>query len=168
MEGLLGWTTPFIWTIPGLLLAALPELLPAGLPEDGLLLAALPLAAFLRDICSRDVIIKLSQTEEPISPLESAAYEDQPTLIIVMIIIIRKKVAAHKGRSWLFTCASSACSPLLKQPLLPAPAGFLLSGQQLQQSHVMRHKTPPQRQNQDFSHTRTDEAPHRLINNSST
>lgn len=53
MEGLLGWTTPFIWTMPGLLLAAFPVPFPAGLPADGLLVAALPLAAFLRDIFSR-------------------------------------------------------------------------------------------------------------------
>lgn len=36
--------------MPGLPLAAFPVPLPVGLPADGLLLAALPLAAFLRDI----------------------------------------------------------------------------------------------------------------------
>lgn len=50
MEGLLGWTTPFIWTMHGLLLAAFPVPFLAGLPADGLLVAALLLTAFLRDI----------------------------------------------------------------------------------------------------------------------
>lgn len=50
MEGLLGWTTPFIWTMPGLLLVAFPVPFPPGLPAEGLLVAALPLTAFLRDI----------------------------------------------------------------------------------------------------------------------
>lgn len=50
MEGLLGWTTPFICTMPGLLLDAFPVPFPAGLPAEGLLVAALPLTAFLRDI----------------------------------------------------------------------------------------------------------------------
>lgn len=50
MEGLLGWTTPFIWTMPGLLFVAFPVPFPAGLPAEGLLVAALPLTAFLRDI----------------------------------------------------------------------------------------------------------------------
>lgn len=51
MGGLLGCTTPFIWTMPGLPLTVFPVLLPAGLSLDGLLLlAVLPLSPFLRDI----------------------------------------------------------------------------------------------------------------------
>ena len=52
MDGLLGWTTPFIWTMAGLLRAAFP----VGLPVAGLLDAALPLADFLRDI-SQDFLL---------------------------------------------------------------------------------------------------------------
>lgn len=50
MEGLLGWTTPFIWTMPGLLLVAFPVPFPVGLPAEGLLVAAFPFKAFLRDM----------------------------------------------------------------------------------------------------------------------
>lgn len=58
MDGLLGWTTPFIWTMPGLPLADFPVPFPEGLPADGLLVAALPLTAFLRDM-SQDFIVCL-------------------------------------------------------------------------------------------------------------
>lgn len=66
MEGLLGWTTPFIWTMPGLLLVAFPVPFPAGLPAEGLLVAAFPFKAFLRDMFQdlRSIFMKPASSKQ--------------------------------------------------------------------------------------------------------
>lgn len=67
-------------TMAGLLLGPLPAPFPVGLPAEGLLFAALPLAAFLRDM-SQDFSVfgeaRLESKQQPEGQKENPADESE-------------------------------------------------------------------------------------------
>lgn len=91
MGGLLGCTTPFIWTMPGLLLAGFPVLFPVGLSVDGLLLAALPRSPFLRDIAP-SVSVDLQ------SPKSCCSEEVE--FLPLIIILFSNTWWSHVAQNW--------------------------------------------------------------------